>query len=534
MSAGHARRFLTGAIALTSVATLAACMPDPGVSSGNAAPMASDPAAAGPSSDPADSTPGTADPRPSLPGDGYDPGPIRWEEYDDELDTATVTVPVDYADPTGPTIDLFVMRHRALESDARIGSLLVNPGGPGAPGSDLALFAPYQFDRPLLDRFDVIGWDPRGTGASTPAIECISDDDYDRMYAEIDSTPDTEADHDLLVEVAQEFAAGCEIGSQGILEHVGTNNSARDMDSIRRALGEETISYFGFSYGSELGAAWVTLFPETVRAAVLDGASDPDADDLERSLQQVEGFEESVVRFLDECSSRDCAFAPGGDADAAYFDLMESLDAEPVPSIDGRPDVNRDVATRAVLQAMYSDTYWPALEHSLAAAQDGDGSGLLQLYDEYYRRNPDGTYGNMFEAFQSISCADVPERPTVDEVDAESAQYAQVAPHLVPEASAGGYFCTFFPPAIDPRVAITGADAGPIVVIGTTGDPATPFESTVAMATTLEDGRLISVEANQHLGYGVNDCVVDAVNDYLIDLVAPTETLECGDGGLFG
>ena len=533
MSAGLARRWLTGGLALSLLAAAAACAPDPGVSSGPATPLATDPATA-PHSDPADGPPDTDNPRPSLPGEGYDPGPVEWEEYDDQLDTATITVPVDYADPTGPTIDLFVMRHRALDPDARIGSLLVNPGGPGAPGSELALYAAYQFDQPLLERFDVIGWDPRGTGASEPAIECISDADYDRMYAEIDSTPDTAADHDLLVEVAEEFAAGCEIGSQGILEHVGTNNSARDMDSIRRALGEETISYFGFSYGSELGAAWVTLFPDTVRAAVLDGASDPEAEALESSLQQLQGFEESVVRFLDDCASDGCAFAPDGDADAAYFELMEALDRDPVPSVAGRPDVNRDVATTAVIQAMYSDTYWPALEHSLAAARDGDGSGLLQLYDEYYRRNPDGTYGNMFEAFQSISCADVPERPTVDEVDAEAAQYEDVAPHLVPEGSAGGYFCTFFPPAVDPRVAITGAGAGPVVVIGTTGDPATPFESTVAMAEQLEDGRLISVEANQHLGYGVNDCVVDAVNDYLLDLVAPTETLECGDGGLFG
>lgn len=513
---------------------LAACAPGSGVSSGTAVPVQPDAPAPDVPSSTGDAPADDNRPGPSPDGPGYDPGPIEWREYDDDLDTATVTVPVDYGNPTGPTIDLFVMRHRALDPDTRIGSLLVNPGGPGAPGSDLALYAPYQFDLPLLRRFDIVGWDPRGTGASSPAIECIGDDDYDRMYAEVDSTPDTPADHALLVDVAQEFATGCELGSAGILEHVGTNNSARDMDAIRQALGEDTISYFGFSYGSELGATWVTLFPDTVRAAVLDGASDPDAEALEGSLQQLEGFEQSVVRFLDACSRRNCAFAPDGDADAAYFELMESLDANPVPSRPGRPDVNRDVATSAVIQAMYSDTYWPALEHSLAEAQGGDGSGLLQLYDEYYRRNPDGTYGNMFEAFQSISCADVRERPTVAEVDREAALYEEVAPHLVPPGSAGGYFCTFFPPAVDPRVDITGAGAGPVVVIGTTGDPATPFESTVAMADKLEDGRLISVDANQHLGYGVNRCVVDAVNDYLIDLVAPAAPLECGNGGLFG
>ncbi len=536
MSGGVVRIGFAGRLCAAGVAAaaLAACAPGAGVSSGTAAPapVATAPAPDTPT-DASDPRPGPR-PGPAADGIGYDPGPIEWEEYDEGLDTATVTVPVDYGDPNGATIDLHVMRHRALDDDARIGSLLVNPGGPGAPGSELALYAPFQFDLPLLRSFDIIGWDPRGTGASEPPIECIGDEDYDRMYAEIDSTPDSEAEHERLVALAEEFATGCEIGSAGILEHVGTNNSARDMDSIRRALGEDTISYFGFSYGSELGAAWVTLFPDTVRAAVLDGASDPDAEALESSLQQIEGFEESVVRFLDECSDRDCAFAPDGDAEAAYLALMASLDADPIPSEPGRPDVNRDVATSAVIQAMYSDSYWPALEHSLAAAAEGDGSGLLELYDAYYRRNPDGTYGNMFEAFQSISCADVPERPTVEQVDREAEQYRQVAPHLVPEGSAGGYFCTFFPPAVDPRVDITGAGAGPVLVIGTTGDPATPFASTVAMAEQLEDGRLISVEANQHLGYGVNSCVVEAVNDYLIDLRPPDETLECGSPGLFG
>lgn len=537
MSAAHTRRVSAALVALSI--GLAACAPGAGVSSGDATPLPPASSAAPPADgslpEPGGSTPDTAAPRPgpSPGGDGYDPGPIEWQEYDEDLDTATVTVPVDYRDPSGPTIDLYLMRHRAIDEDRRIGSLLVNPGGPGAPGSELAQYAAFQFDLPLLERFDVIGWDPRGTGASTPAIECIGDADYDRMYAEVDSTPDTPDERAQLVELAEEFALGCELGSAGILEHVGTNNSARDMDSIRRALGEDEISYFGFSYGSELGAAWVTLFPDTVRAAVLDGASDPNAEALESSLQQLQGFEESVVRFLDGCSSG-CAFAPDGDADRAYFELMESLDAQPIPSVEGRPDVNRDVALRAVIQAMYSDTYWPALEHSLAAAQAGDGSGLLELHDAYYRRNPDGTYGNMFEAFQSISCADTDERPTVAEVEAEAQRFEDVAPHLVPPGSEGGYFCSFFPASIDPRVDITGAGAGPVVVIGTTGDPATPFESTVAMAEQLEDGRLISVDANQHLGYGVNRCVVDAVNDYLIDLLAPANRLECGGGGLFG
>ena len=270
------------------------------------------------------------------------------------------------------------------------------------------------------------------------------------------------------------------------------------------------------------------MFPDTVRAAVLDGASDPEADALESSLQQMAGFEASLDTFLARCSADDdCAFHNNGDAEAAFDDLLDELDDEPIPSEPGRPPVNRDVAITAAVQSMYSQSFWPALERSLAAAQFGDGAGLLALHDSYYQRSGDGSYGNELEAFQTISCADTAERLTVEETDAQAALFSEVAPHLSPEGSVGGYFCTFFPESTDPRITITGAGAGPIVVIGTTGDPATPFESTVRMSNTLEDGRLVIVEADQHTGYGVNRCVIDVVNDYLIELTAPADETEC-------
>ena len=456
----------------------------------------------------------------------FDPAPIEWDAFDEEVDVATLDVPVDYTDPDGPTFELFIAKYNAIDQENRIGTLLVNPGGPGFGGSDFAFFAAQIFDQPLLERFDILGWDPRGTGESEPAIDCI--DDYDPYFNEIDSTPDSDDERQLLVDIAEQFAEECVTSNAEIIEHVGTNNSARDMDSIRRALGEDTISYFGFSYGSELGATWATLFPDTVRAAVLDGASDPEADSLESSLQQIRGFESSLQTFLAQCSERDdCLFHNDGDAESAFDELLARLDADPLPSDDGRPPVNRDVAVTGIVQAMYSESFWPALEQSLAAAADGDGSGLLELNDSYYQRSPDGTYGNELEAFQAISCADTPERKTIDETDAENDLYTDVAPRLAPEGTAGGYFCTFFPPSVDPRVTIDAAGAGPIVVIGTTGDPATPFDSTVRMSNTLEDGRLVIVEADQHTGYGVNRCVVDVVNDYLIDLVAPADETEC-------
>lgn len=456
----------------------------------------------------------------------FEPAPVEWEAFDDEVDVATLDVPVDYADPDGPTFELFLAKYNAIDQENRIGTLLVNPGGPGFGGSDFAFFASQIFDQPLLQRFDILGWDPRGTGESDPPIDCI--DDYDPFFNEIDSTPDSDDERQLLVDTADEFATACLTNNADIIEYIGTNNSARDMDSIRRALGEDTISYFGFSYGSELGGTWATLFPDTVRAAVLDGASDPEADSLESSLQQIKGFESSLATFLSRCSENaDCAFHSDGDAEAAFDTLLTGLDESPLPSDGGRPPVNRDVAVTGIVQAMYSESFWPALEQSLAAAADGDGSGLLQLNDSYYQRSPDGTYGNELEAFQAISCADTPERKSIEETDAENELFTDVAPRLAPEGSAGGYFCTFFPPAVDPRVDIDAAGAGPIVVIGTTGDPATPFDSTVRMSDTLEDGRLVVVEADQHTGYGVNRCVIDVVNAYLIELAAPADGTEC-------
>lgn len=466
---------------------------------------------------------------PDEPADvaSFEPQPVEWEQFDEEVDVATLDVPVDYAVPDGATFELFLAKYNAIDQENRIGTLLVNPGGPGFGGTDFAFFASQIFDQPLLERFDILGWDPRGTGESDPAIDCI--DDYDPYFNDIDSTPDSDEERELLVDVAERFADECLKRNADIIDYVGTNNSARDMDAIRRALDENTISFFGFSYGSELGATWATLFPDTVRAAVFDGASDPGADGHEHSLQQVEATESSLTTFLASCSANtDCAFHNDGDAERALDELLVQLDANPLPSDDGRPPVNLDVAITGIRQAMYQESYWPALELSLAAAQrDGDASGLLQLNDSYYRRSPDGSWGNELEAFQVISCADRAERKSIEEVDAETAAAVEVAPRLVPEGTAGGYFCTFFPESIDPRVTIDAAGAGPIVVIGTTGDPSTPFDSTVLMSDTLEDGRLVIVEADQHTGYGVNRCVVDVVNDYLIDLEAPDDETEC-------
>jgi len=450
---------------------------------------------------------------------------IEWNDLGDRVDTGSITVPLDYAESQGETIELYLVRHRA-EDDQRIGSLLANRGGPGAPGTVIAENATGWFGADITDNFDVVAWDPRGTGESGGAVDCIDDDEYDRFFSSLDVTPEDEGEKEMIVDLAEDFAQRC-ADRVAELQYIGTNNSARDMDAIRQALDEVQVSYFGWSYGSELGGVWATMFPTTVRAAVFDGAADPEADPLEQTRQQWIGFEAALNTFLAGCSANSsCAFHNDGDAEGAFDALMAGLDGTPLPSTDGRANVDLGVAVTAVVQSMYSDRYWPALERALEDAAAGDGAGLLQLQDAYYGRNPDGTYSNLLEAFQAITCADEEERPTVEESDADAAELIGVAPRLFPFTT-GSYSCTFFPDSLDPRINITGVGAGPIVVIGTTGDPSTPLASSRAMADTLEDGRLVVVEANRHTGYRDNDCVDDIVHDYLVQLVVPEDGTLC-------
>ena len=449
---------------------------------------------------------------------------IEWTAASDRIDEGRLTVPVDYSDPQGATIDLYVARHRA--SNSAVGPMLANRGGPGAEGTSLALNATGYFGSEIVDNFDIVGWDPRGTGRSEGAVDCVDDDEHDRFFANLDVTPDDQAERDAVVDIAREFAERC-IERVEHLQFIGTNNSARDMDAIRQALGADQVSYFGFSYGSELGGVWATLFPSTVRAAVFDGATDPNADSLQVSLQQGAGFERVLDTFLAQCSAdADCPFHNGGDAEGAYDRLMATLDESPLPSAGGRPPVDRGIAAIATSQAMYSDQFWPAFERALNDAAAGDGAGLLQFNDNYYERRPDGTYSGLIESFLAINCADQVERPTVEEADADVDTVLAVAPRIFPYTT-GSYSCSFFPEALDPRIEITGAGAGPILVIGTTGDAATPLESTRAMADTLEDGRLVIVEANRHTGYLGDACVRGIVHQYLLQLVAPDDGTSC-------
>jgi pimeloyl-ACP methyl ester carboxylesterase len=456
--------------------------------------------------------------------------PIVWTACDGstntEVECGNIEVPFDYADPDQGSFVLYVKKHNAASPADRIGSMMVNPGGPGFGGSSLADDAEYYFSQDLIDRFDIIAWDPRGTGESTPAVNCV--DTFDEYFG-LDSPPETPDEKQALIDASQAFNDKCAENSGTILPFISTKASAQDINSLRLALGEEKVSFFGFSYGSELGTTWATMFPETVRAIVVDGAVDPNASSIQEGMAQAKGFEGQLATFLKQCSERTtCEFHNDGDAEAAFDQLVLDIDAKPLEVSKDRTLVTQGVLFTAVAQAMYSDYYWPQLSEALSAAQSGDGKGILQLYDDYYQRKDDGTYGNELEAFLAISCLDDPGATSTEEVDSHIEDFIAAAPRLGGNF-AHGYSCALWPVKQAAKVNITGKGAGPIVVVGTTGDAATPLSSTRKMAQGLEQGILIVVDANQHTGYGANSCVVKAVDDYLIKLTVPANETTCKD-----
>lgn len=466
---------------------------------------------------PGDSQPNGTDENPTV--DTTPNGELfSWSGVGDGIEEGTLAVPLDYANSNGDSITLYVVRHLAADPAHRIGTLLVNPGGPGFGGSGLAFSADNIYGQALLDRFDIVGWDPRGTGSSEPAVDCV--DDYDHFFG-LDSSPDNAAERQDLIDAGSEFGQACEDKDARLLPHLSTADSARDMNAIREALGEATISYFGFSYGSELGATWATMFPNTVRAAVLDGAIDPTVGYLQQNIQQAAGFEATFNEFLAQCSADSgCAFHNGGNAEAAFDELSANIDAHPVSVDPARTKVTQGVLFTAVAQAMYDQSFWPRLELALADLQDGDGQGTLDLYDDYYGYQF-GEWGNELEAYFAINCLDDPGSTGPDDLLSHEAEFSAAAPRLGRGWMAELLFCAVWPVPAAAPITITAAGAGPILVMGTTGDPATPLSSTRNMARALEDGHLVVVEADQHTGYGVNSCGDDTVDNYLVNPSAP-------------
>lgn len=462
---------------------------------------------------------------------------ITWTACPGGFECGKLKVPLDYAAPSGKTIEIAVIRDRADNRNQRIGSLLYNPGGPGGSGVETVRKASRrQFSDRLRARFDIVGFDPRGVGRST-AVHCLTDRQKDQQ-SQVDQTPDDGAEVERVISDGRDFAAACRANTPGdLLAHVSTAEAARDMDLLRAALGDARLNYLGQSYGTYLGSVYAEQFPAQTGRLVLDAAIDPrmwPPQSTAASLRaKAVGFETALDAFLADCVQRaDCPL--GADAPTArerLTGLLRRADAEPL-SGDGTRTVNDSLALTGVLTALFEEDSWPALRTGLAQALAGDGAILLALADVIPGRGRDGRYTNLIDANRAVNCLDGPSVAT-------TAQQVQQQIPALKEASPvfGTYVawgaapsCAFWPvkPVGKPHE-INARSASPILVVGTTRDPATPYAWAQDLARQLESGHLLTYDADGHGAYRGTGraCVTDAVDAYLTEGRLPAEGTRC-------
>ncbi|MBA2326794.1 MAG: alpha/beta fold hydrolase [Actinobacteria bacterium] len=454
---------------------------------------------------------------------------LDWRECEGG-ECATLTVPLDYDEPDEETIEVALIRIPATDPDEKIGSLLVNPGGPGASGVDFVADNGFFFPDELRERFDIVGFDPRGTGATEP-IECVRS--LDEVLG-FDYSPDSEDERQTLEAGVGEFTQQCETAHGDLLDHISSQDTVRDIDRIREAVGDEKLTYVGFSYGTYLGSVYADFFPDKVRSLALDGAVDPALTSLEVNLEQAAGFERSLTAFLENCAGdRGCAFYNGGDPQGAYDALVAAIDAQPLEA-DGRR-LGPNEFDLGVAQSLYSGEFgWDSLAQALAAAADGDAGELLILADEYTGRRDDGSYDGLLEPFWAIGCTDGEPIGEPGDYPALEEQFRAAAPRFGITFLYSALVCSLWPadPVESPNP-LDAPGAPPILVVGTLGDPATPYQWAESLAEVLDSGLLLTAEGEQHTAYLTNQCVTDAVNAYLIELEVPAEGTRCEEGFAF-
>jgi pimeloyl-ACP methyl ester carboxylesterase len=443
------------------------------------------------------------------------------------IQCATLAVPLDRAHPTGVQIQLHLARRPA--NHARLGVLLANPGGPGGSGIELVQQAHTFVNRSVLDRFDIVSWDPRGVGESSP-VHCSADLDF--FYA-VDANGTDAATVRANAQASQRLVEGCRQASAKLLPYLATQDTVDDMDAIRAAMQVPKVDYLGFSYGTYIGALYAQKYPQRVRSMVLDGAIDPAVTYDASALAQSVGFERSFDAFLQWCrDDAACEFARGGDPRAAYDALMISLAGESDPALvhGQHRSLGAGEASIGVLSALYSGRDgWEGLGHALNDAARGDGSALLALSDAYTGRQADGSYDNQTAAFYATVCLDGPAPHSIAAVTTLAKQAARAAPHFGASTVWSGLPCTYWPVAAQGKPApIHAPGAPPIVVVGNTDDPATPYSGAQGLAGELRSGHLLTYVGEGHTAYGRGDaCIDNAVDDYLISLKVPARGQRC-------
>ena len=479
---------------------------------------------------------GSSDGRTPPPGspagtDAFYKQRLSWKDCGGGFQCATAQVPLDYAKPTNGRLSIALIRLPAEKKSDRIGSLFTNPGGPGGSGVDFIRQTARSFGQDLRNRFDLIGFDPRGVGASDP-VRCLDGAQLDQFFS-TDTTPDDPGELEALASQSQGFAKGCQSKSASRLPYVGTLNAARDMDVLRAAVGDEKLTYYGASYGTYLGAFYAEQFPKSVRALVLDGAVDPRISSTQLLIEQAKGFETALNAFADDCVTNqlDC---PLGTSRAAVIrnitDFLNDLDEAPLKNSKDSRKVTESWATTGIATALYAKGFWPVLRQAFAQAQQQkDGTLFLTLADQLIERKPNGTYSNQTEANMAVNCVDKPNPANLAQYRKSVDQAKKVSPLFGPFVVWGGLGCVYWPVQTkQPPKPITAKGSPPILVIGTLRDPATPYKWAQSLASQLDSGTLLTLDGDGHTAYlQGNACISKATHDYLITAKPPRAGTVC-------
>lgn len=440
---------------------------------------------------------------------------------------ATAKVPLDYANPAGETLGIALVRARSTGGgDQRIGSLLFNFGGPGGSGV-AALPRMGELFTTLHGRYDLVGFDPRGVAESSEVV--CRDDAATEASLALDSTPDTPAEEKAYFDDAKAFGAGCAQRSGKVLPHVGTTDAARDLDVLRQVLGDKKLHYFGFSYGTELGGVYAHLFPKNVGRLTLDAVVDPSAGMVGHSRNQALGFQRALDNYF---RSRGTSPKAGT---ARVVGLLDRLDRTPLPTgaTGGGRKLTQSLALTGIIAPLYSQSSWPALTQALTAAEQGEGAPLLRLADSYNNRDGRGHYSTANHSQRAISCADTKGRVSAGEVRSKHlADFRKVSPAFGPYLAwdLAGWCASWPVPGAHETPEVSAPGAAPILVVGGTGDPATPFEGSLKMAEELGKGVGVHLTYKGE-GHGAypsgNTCVARAVDGYFLDGKIPAPGTVC-------
>ena len=462
--------------------------------------------------------------------DGYYAQQLEWSECSDGFECSSFSAPIDYANPADGAMQISVIRK--LATGTALGSLVLNPGGPGGSGIEYTTYAEYVVSDTLRENFDIVGFDPRGVGFSTP-VECL-DDEQTEEYIALDGSPDDQTEIDQAQAMSELSAQSCATNSPDTYKFLDTISAARDVDILRALLGDEKLNWLGKSYGTFLGATYADLFPDRVGRMLLDGAIDPTLTNEKLSYGQALGFELALTRFVDDCVTKsDCPLSASGAAGVSEVgDLLIKLDANPITLDDGRL-FTQAMGTLGVVGSLYDKQYgWPELRTNLGLAFDGDFSGLASSVDFYTGRQSDGSYkDNSNDAIAAVNCLDRPDRATTEETAALASEWKKVAPNFGEYLAWSNISCSYWQAeATGVPKEITAPGTPTILVVGTVNDPATPYAWSQALATQLSKGVLLTLDGDGHTAYYQGSKCIDEIVDNFYLTGEAEDGITCTDG----